>query len=262
MKGGYRKRIKNLLYGFLIMFSNNQEKMIPEQDYNEVLEDLTNLLNSRKAVQNLSEKIKEDLKILKVSFGQIVSKNFLRDLIEGTKKHKRDRLNYIMAKSGLFVVEGTKWSRVWKSDKYKIQVTDYTNENGKVYLNDVELNEDEKEFLRIKEETARLQEEENSLFSEIDGRERGVFDGLELKGYPYAFRPIEEQKSSKRTYKKKDDEMRLSSMPYVERENLRQAINRGGKPIVVYHKKDFTEQEAGKTFMGQEIKTFNFIGGF
>jgi len=115
-------------------------------DYNENLEILSNILNSKTHIN--TDDFKACLKTLKDTFKQEVSTKFLRGLFIGkTNRQKTKRLNYILKKSYLTTERRIKFFKEWKSEKHNKEITEFQHTNGVIYSVPCELTDAEKQQL-------------------------------------------------------------------------------------------------------------------
>ena len=223
-------------------------------EYGEVIDGIKDILESTSRDKEAPRKFYKLLSLLKDNFGIELSREFLISIMDNKDSQKaRKKVNSLLRRAGLGMEKRTRWYNAWVSEVSKPRngIIDYTHEEGNIYSEMCELSESEKAQI---EEVKSLRELGRVTIGQY------TFNFSKMTAYPLTFRPIEEQKKDRRAYKRRDD--RYNGSTWAERQNIRDAINKGGKVGVVFHGAKFENQKTKKEFIGHQHETFNFIGGF
>jgi len=124
------------------------------KQYNEVLKELQKTINTARN-KNTADNFKRCLKDLKVYFDVELSTKFLRNLVSKTKnpRHKTHRISYLLRRCGLKTKRTYKYYDELATQKYNIEIIDYTtNKNKPVYSEFCSLTDDEQQQLKEIEE--------------------------------------------------------------------------------------------------------------
>ena len=103
------------------------------RSYEQVITELTEVLNSRRRKTNRAEKFLNLVLELENNFGFKVSKYFLRNLYDTKNKSRtRNRLNHILKNVNALVLEQTRHFKEWIFKKYKTDLFNFSSGNYSV----------------------------------------------------------------------------------------------------------------------------------